>query len=370
MPNCLLWREVQQKQCTEWHEEQQQQCDDWDKDCCDWPPCSWACDAFTWVCVAWVWVTTLVCVAWTWVTVSICVLTDVIVTVIGAVVTTLESTLGWLLDIAAVFVEFLFEIPYLGRIIKWVWQIVLISVWLIPSALDFILTILGIRPEKKLRICTVRLRDEKGEPIADKALIVDMLRLAAKIYREEANVRLVRLAPFEYDSGFSADETPDESWIQTAPDPGTPGILDVPCQIAGLGADAGETGTKLDFLSSTMCFFGAWRRITGYGAPVTCFVIRTVPYQGDPCGMWGCALWITDYVTVRKQPCASDPPVGNRPVLAHEVGHACNLWHVNDTAHPTNLMGDPWHDYDPLAQVKLTNWQVALLRASKHVSYL
>jgi hypothetical protein len=44
--------------------------------CCDWWPCSWACDAFYWVAnwvfLAWYWVANRVCQAWYWVANWVC----------------------------------------------------------------------------------------------------------------------------------------------------------------------------------------------------------------------------------------------------------------------------------------------------------
>jgi hypothetical protein len=67
----------------------------------------------------------------------------------------------------------------------------------------------------------------------------------------------------------------------------------------------------------------------------------------------GCSLgFLVDYVTVR----------GEQPIcLAHEIGHACNLLHL---AEPMNLMNPT------CGGLHLTRWQVALLRLSRHVTYL
>ena len=67
----------------------------------------------------------------------------------------------------------------------------------------------------------------------------------------------------------------------------------------------------------------------------------------------GCSLGpLTDYVTVR-----ADQPV----CLAHELGHACSLLHTQAAA---NLMNPT------CGGVHLSRWQVAVLRASRHVTYL
>jgi hypothetical protein len=47
-------------------------------------------------------------------------------------------------------------------------------------------------------------------------------------------------------------------------------------------------------------------------------------------------------------------------ILPHEMGHACNLWHVD----PSNLMAPS----DPRA-INSDWWRIALLRVSCHVTY-
>ncbi len=289
---------------------------------------------------------------------------------VGAIITTLESIVGWVLDAVAFVVELIFEIPFVGRFIKWLWNLITFVVWTIASLGDAFLGLIGVRPEKKLRICTLILRDESGTPVASVDYVVDLLQWAADILRREANVRLIPLGPFEYDSGFAGGETVDDSWVSTVGGNGGPDTLDVPCNAAGFGADLGVTGTLYDFMASTNCFFGSFRRVIGYGAPVTCFVIRSLPSATDPtCGGFGCGLWITDYITVRNQPCATDGANINRRVTAHELGHSGNLWHIGAACNLTNLMGVPWNGNDPPDQIELATWQILLLRASKHVTY-
>src|SRR5262249_12419309 len=111
-----------------------------------------------------------------------------------------------------------------------------------------------------------------------------------------------------------------------------------------------------------------WRDIVGYGAPVACFVIRSIPDAGDPCGANGCGLWITDYITLRRQPCPAGTAIDERAV-GHELGHACNLWHLGASGNPSNLMGVPWNGVADLGQTSLYWWQILMLRASKHVTY-
>lgn len=371
MPACLQWGEERHQECDEWKDEGENTCSEWDSDCCDWWPCSWGCKLLTWVCIGWTWVSHWVCVGWTWITTAVCLVWDAVWTIVNVIVTIVEGILGWILDALAFVVELIFEIPYLGRFIKWIWNLVLNIAWTLASLGDMLLGLIGIRPEKKLRICTLILRDEKGTPVAPVPYVVNLLQNAVEILRREANVRLVKLGPFQFDSGFAGAETVDESWVTVEGGNADADTLDVPCDAAGFGADLGLSGTKFDWRASTHCFFGAWRRVTGLGSPVACFVIRSLPTDGDPtCGSYGCGLWITDYITVRNQPCGGEGPQINRRVTAHELGHSGNLWHLGASGNPTNLMGVPWNFTDPPDQVKLDTWQILLFRASKHVSYV
>ncbi|MEZ5331985.1 MAG: hypothetical protein R2991_07990 [Thermoanaerobaculia bacterium] len=396
MPGCIEWGEERHEECsqradrghdecTETRDEGYNRCtqtrDDGYRDCCGWWPCSWFCDAWVWVsvivciawtwvanivCVAWVWVSNVVCVAWVWVTTAVCVVWDFVTTVVNAVLVTIEGIVGWVLSAFAFVIELIEAIPVVGALVRWVLNGVTAVVGIIASVGDILLGNMGIRPEKKLRVCTVILRDENGVPAASVPFAVAMLQLAVDVYKRDANVRIVPLAPFQYDSGFAAAETVDESWVQTdgANSDGT--LLDVPCNAGGAGADWLPTGSGFQLKASTHCFFGAWRRVVGYGAPVTCFFIRSIP------GALGCALWITDYATIVG---GSGLPPASPRALGHETGHACNLWHLCVDDDNRNLMATGGA-CDPAsataadrADPRMADWQVLLVRASKHVTY-
>jgi hypothetical protein len=90
--------------------------------------------------------------------------------------------------------------------------------------------------------------------------------------------------------------------------------------------------------------------LTGYGAPLTVFVVRSISTHN------GCSLGVAaDYVTVDAKTLRH-----GRRVLAHEVAHACGLWH---SRRPNNLM-IPVGPGEELAK-----WQAAILRTSRHVTY-
>lgn len=69
---CAQWADEGYSRCDDWETTWERRCDDWDKDCCDWWPCSWACDVITWICQGWTWVSSQVCRAWVWVANWVC----------------------------------------------------------------------------------------------------------------------------------------------------------------------------------------------------------------------------------------------------------------------------------------------------------
>jgi hypothetical protein len=81
-------------------------------------------------------------------------------------------------------------------------------------------------------------------------------------------------------------------------------------------------------------------------------------------------LFITDYVTVDREAVDTSPRT-----IGHEVGHSCMLWHTCVDDNVTNMMAtstdcDPDSTTEPdRANPMMEDWQVLLVRASKHVTY-
>lgn len=274
---------------------------------------------------------------------------DVITTGINFIIETLESILGWILSAAAFVVKLILLIPIIGRLISWIWHIVLTAVWGILGLLDLLLSLIGVRPEKKLRLCTLLLKDRNGNLVANTADAVTQLQNTIDIFFQEANVRVIRSAPFQYDSGFAGKEKAKSKWVKVNPDKSTSDILDVECNIKAALEDLWVIGMKIDFFSITKFFYGNLRRLIGYGAPVFILIVKEL--GGSTIG---CSLGpLTDYVTIEGR---------NLGCIAHELGHACNLWHSSKT---NNLMRGSYSS----SNNKLSNWQIALLRNSRHVTY-
>jgi hypothetical protein len=366
MATCIQWGEERHQECDEWKDEGSNQCSDWDEQCCDWWPCSWACKIVTWVCVGWVWISNWVCIGWTWVSTAVCVFWDAVFTLINAIWVTIESVLGWVLSAIAAIIELIEMIPVLGTLIRWVINFIGFLVGSILSIGDFIAGLVGIRPEKLLRVCTVILRDEKGNSIAATPDVVAALQLACDVYKRDANVRIIPLQVFKYTTGFLGSETVDESWIKIDGSSSDSDLLDQSCNAGG---EWWLSGTKFQAKVTGSCFYGAWRRVTGFGAPVAVFIVRSVPGAG------GCCLWITDYATVDAGTVDPANAFYGPRVIGHENGHACNLWHVCVDDDIRNLMAvgkacSPSSATLPdRIDPRMSNWQVLLVRASKHVTY-
>jgi hypothetical protein len=371
LPACIEWGEERHEECSRTEDRGYEECSRWEdqgyRDCCDWAPCSWFCSAWVWisnaVCVSWNWVSNVVCVAWTWVTTFVCVLWDGFTTAMNVILVTLESIFGWALSAIAFVVELLQMIPVVGTLIRWLINAITWLVWVVVGLVDVALGVIGVRPEKILRVCTVILRDELGNPVASTENAVAMLQLAADVYKRDANIRLVPLRPFHYATGFAGAETVDASWIQTDSASSGPDVLDAPCSAAGEWL---LEGSALQFKNSTLCFYGSWRRVLGYGAPVTCFLVRSMP------NALGCSLVITDYVGVVSN--FNLPPDSPR-TIGHEVGHSSLLWHtcVDDNIRNTMATGEPCEPDSATAPSRadpeFEDWQVIIARSSKHATY-
>jgi hypothetical protein len=211
-----------------------------------------------------------------------------------------------------------------------------------------LLDAVGIRPLKRIRVAVKILRDENGVPLASAADLEAGLATAQRIFITQANVSL------ELPPGTNAAL---EAIVSILDEPAPPEALDVHCDAAAWQEDFGVAGA---FFSRHLSrnFFGT---LLGVGAPVTVFIVRDVKDKA------GCSLGpLTDYVTVAPVGLAGHSLEGNESgplpagIIAHEIGHACALWHVGDRS---NLM-------HPSSQgIELSFWQRLVLRNSRHVTY-
>ena len=228
----------------------------------------------------------------------------------------------------SVFIGLILSIPILGRLIGLVWHALLDVFWRLVSLLDIIAGALGLHLPKKLRLCVIILSNERRVPVATAESLQPEIERAKRIYKDAANIKL----------------TVD---IHTLETPAPKDNLDPPCGVGSLGDDLWVQGTYYENNGNVQCFDSAFLHLIGYAAPVVVFIVRDVE------GKKGCSLGpLTDYVVVE----------GKDPVcLAHEVSHACGLWHVDDSA---NLA------HRNCGGTQLDEWQVAIVRSSRHVTFL
>ena len=397
MATCLEYSTQQITACTTWGQTQRTSCTSWGSvtrtSCASWGIFSFICVFFTtiieWICLAVEVISEAVCLAWATTALVTCVLWEVVMTIAGAVFDVIEAVLGWLFSGVAAILDLIFSIPYVGRFLKWLHNGLITLLVTVPVTIgEGILYFVGLRPQKKLRVCTIIALDEAGNPVAPINLVVDHLNDTITMFRNRLNIQILNSAAGQFSTGLtSTGPIADASWIHFAEGPWPAAELDGACSGAtgaGFGGDLGPVGSARQAKLIVPCFFGEWRRVTGFGAPVVVIVQRSI---GG--GLFaGCALGpLTDYVTLAATftptPPAADannddvsdviallpgaptftPPPSPNNLLAHELGHKCNLWHI--FGNPANLMSPASSTSDGL-----DDWQIMLVRGSRHVSFL
>lgn len=355
LKRCTLWGEETRETCKEYRDEGYNDCSNWGSKCCDWWPCSWACKIVTWFCKAWYWVANIVCVAWTYITEAVCLLWEVIVLIVSGIVAILEAILGILLNVISFIVELIFSIPIIGAFLRELWTVLTDIGWRIVGIIDVIGWIVGIRPEKKLRIIVMILRDEVGKLVADKAVVLSQIQRLIDIYYDTSNVTVISVKnfgqsivkPLQKGGGVS------DEWIIELTTEESAGILDVDCGASAVGQDYWTQGAKFNWLISTKGFWTNGRRLLGYGAPITIFVVRSISNAA------GCSLNVlSDYI------CVGPIPKIDNATMAHECSHSCGLWEVGSPKN--NLM---YNQGDVQFRDSLSNSQIIVLRDSKHITY-
>ena len=240
------------------------------------------------------------------------------------------KSLKFLINLPAVLFGFFFSIPFLGRITALVWRGLIDLFWRIISLPDIILGLFGHYPRKKLRIAVIALVGEAQEPVVKEDKLRASIKDTMETYLEAVNVRVI------------VDQ------INFMDSPAPLANLNPSCGSGAMRDDMGRAGMYYENTMNQQCFDSAFQRFTGYAAPIIVYVVREVK-GGDI----GCSLGpFTDYVTIE----------GQKPqCIAHEVAHACGLLHVEDRENlAAHICGGR----------KLEWWQKAIVRSSRHVTYL
>jgi len=252
-------------------------------------------------------------------------------------------------NLIASLIDLLFCIPFLGRVVKWVWNSVVTLIHFLVGLIEFVLWRFGFRPVKKFRIGFIILRDQDNQPLTTTEHILPAVSKARQIF-SQAQVEIIPAFPLAKKLSESGEADHTSAWVRTLPAPAAARILEVDCNLPALIQDLGLPGALFQYQTLGMFFDSGFRRLTGYGAPVTVFVVQEIR------GFAGCSLgWISDYVTVEHN---------HLFTTAHELGHACNLLHRHDTA---NLMHPSSGKQETIL---LTDWQIAMLRASRHITLI
>ncbi len=312
------WVEEQIEQPVEqWENQLQQQCEEQD---CNW----WCLCCNKWFCwLVWVLVKVIVWVVVTggkWVTRVVCEVVNFVLAIIGAIISLIES------------------IPIIGGIIRDILNWITEIIWRIVGIFDFLGSLVGIRPRKKMYFGVV-VPKVNGVQIVPDADIMRQVDAAIAFYDRTCNISMI------FTGICKTDVSPGE------------GGLVVGCDAGGFFNDLWLAGSYFEFATESCRFKDSFRRAIGLGAEIMVFIVQNVTPDTATSGTNGCSFTSThNYVVIEAKP--TDSPF----VAAHEMGHACWLAHVSDTA---NLM----NPNTPMADPVLTDLQISVVRWSKHCVY-
>jgi hypothetical protein len=272
------------------------------------------------------------------VTDTVCKLVEVLVKVIVTIVKTVCETI---VSIVRVFIRIPMTIVLtvmrivcfvVDFIVNWVKIIIAIFVGL-P---EFLLCMLGLRIRKHLHVCVTVLAGSDGRPVVDPSQVSSVMDEAAAIISRRMNVRV-------REHGRRVIQVSDDNLDVTA------------CDASQL-----FSGDAFD-LSSEAAGGGSFGDLLGCGDNVVdlaqeaildvlnVIFIRDI-LEGDDIG---CHIPGTNYVIVDRS--------AKGLTLAHEMGHAGDLWHVSGT---NNLMNHF------TAGDEVAAWQQCIFRRSRFVVYV
>ena len=272
-----------------------------------------------------------------WVTDTVCKLVAVVVKVIKTIVKTVCETVVAFIRIVilipmTIIVSVLRVVCFIvDFIINWV-KIIIAAITGIP---EFLTCLLGLRIRKHLHACVTVLAGRDGQPVVDAAQVDAVLQEATRILSTRFNTRL-------HIHGRNVVRVPENRLDVTACDASqlfSSEAVDLTNDAEG-GATFGELfGCGDDLLDVVGELIHDVLNI---------IFIRNI-IEGDDIG---CHIPGTNYVIV-------DRTAGGL-TLAHEIGHAGDLWHVSDTDNLMNHVttGDQVH-----------SWQVCIFRRSRFVVY-
>jgi hypothetical protein len=305
--------------------------------CTSFTGCAWydvPCHIARGVCVAGAaiaraacWVARAACVAGAAVTRAACIAA-------AAVALAACEIANFVLDVIAFVVELILSIPIIGGIIRTILNWVTEIIWRIVGLLDFVASLVGIRPRKKMYFGVI-VPSVDSVPIVPDVDIQRQVDAAITFYDQTCNINLIF-------SGICHTDIP-------APEAG----LRFACDAGGFFNDWWLAGSYFESAAATCKFKDGFRRVMGLGAEIIVFIVQDVTTTNTN----GCSFGSThNYVVIEAK------PTDQAFVAAHEMGHACWLPHDGDAA---NLM----NSITPAANPTLTTLQISLVRWSKHCVY-
>jgi len=307
------WIEEQvEKPIETWENQQEQRCKN--------EPCNWwmLClnKLFCWL----VWVLVKV-IRWVVVTVG-----KWVTRVVCEVVNVVLDVIGWIITLVL-------AIPIIGGIIRTILNWITDIFWHLVGLPDFFLSLLGIRPRKKMYVGAV-VPAVDGVRVATDDQVMRQIDGLTQLYRDKCNIKVI------FTGICHTDVSPPDA------------AIDPSCDAAGFFNDWWLAGSFFEFATSTCKFTDSFRRVIGLGAELVMFACREIDGNTR-----GCSFGSThNYFLVECR--REHPPF----IAAHEIGHSCWLTHRDGS---TNLMSVPSPSTDP----QLTDWQISVIRWSKHCVY-
>lgn len=270
------------------------------------------------------------------------IIVNVVLTIVKYVTRTVCEVVFTILNAAAFLVGLLLSIPVIGPVIRAIIGFFSEIVSQIVGIIDAGLRLVGIRITKYLRVCIIILEEENHQHVAEPEELSAAIGFAKKAFYDGAKVKLSILGIHKVNSISPRDN------------------LDVNTEAGAVLDELFAPGSYFETAANGYCFDEAVFRLLAVGGPVVVFITRSVRGQATGCSL----LTFADYVTVERgtfRGASADPTV-----LAHEIGHACTLFHVSDNQ--KNLMF-PNSSPGSLRGSALAAGQSTLFRNSRHVTF-